>query len=160
MYFIVGFDDALKSLDKLNSIPFKLPVDLAVRPFSNIKDAFWPTYNSHHVSSWFYIWNWIFYPKFPKGLLLSLPLGSFIRNCVIGANFVTYVHIFLVLHIFTFTTTIINTIQFSICRYLVYTAWCKNLSMVSFFQAIPSWNTAWWVKVKFTHQKYTQLFKM
>lgn len=96
----------------------------------------------------------------PKGLLLSLPLGSFIRNCVIGANFVTYVHIFLVLHIFTFTTTIINTIQFSICRYLVYTAWCKNLSMVSFFQAIPSWNTAWWVKVKFTHQKYTQLFKM
>lgn len=36
-----GFDDALKSLDKLNSIPFKLPVDLAVRPFSNIKDAFW-----------------------------------------------------------------------------------------------------------------------
>lgn len=35
-----GFDDALKSLDKLNSIPFKLPVDLAVRPFSNIKDAF------------------------------------------------------------------------------------------------------------------------
>lgn len=36
----VGFDDALKSLDKLNGIPFKLPVDLAVRPFSNIKDAF------------------------------------------------------------------------------------------------------------------------
>ncbi|KAL4225000.1 RUN domain containing 1 [Mactra antiquata] len=35
-----GFDDAIKSLDKLNSVKFRLPVDLAVRPFSNIKDAF------------------------------------------------------------------------------------------------------------------------
>ncbi|KAL3842229.1 hypothetical protein ACJMK2_020268 [Sinanodonta woodiana] len=35
-----GFDDAIKALEKLSSVPFHLPVDLAVRPFSNIKDAF------------------------------------------------------------------------------------------------------------------------
>lgn len=35
-----GFDDAIKALERLNNINFKLPVDLAVRPFSNIKDAF------------------------------------------------------------------------------------------------------------------------
>ncbi|CAI9733691.1 Hypothetical predicted protein [Octopus vulgaris] len=35
-----GFDDTLKSLEPLNSINFKLPVDIAVRPFSKIKDAF------------------------------------------------------------------------------------------------------------------------
>ncbi|XP_064599758.1 RUN domain-containing protein 1-like [Liolophura sinensis] len=35
-----GFEDALKTLDKLNAVTFKLPVDLAVRQFSNIKDAF------------------------------------------------------------------------------------------------------------------------
>ncbi|KAL5007222.1 hypothetical protein ScPMuIL_016028 [Solemya velum] len=35
-----GFDDALKSLDKLSKINFNLPEDLAVRPFSNIRDAF------------------------------------------------------------------------------------------------------------------------
>ena len=35
-----GFDDAIKALDRLSTINFKLPVDLAVRPFSNIKDAF------------------------------------------------------------------------------------------------------------------------
>ncbi|XP_045175317.2 RUN domain-containing protein 1-like [Mercenaria mercenaria] len=35
-----GFDDAIKSLEKLNTVKFRLPVDLAVRPFSNIKDAF------------------------------------------------------------------------------------------------------------------------
>lgn len=35
-----GFDDSIKALERLNSINFKLPVDLAVRPFSNIKDAF------------------------------------------------------------------------------------------------------------------------
>jgi len=35
-----GFDDALKSLERLLVISFNLPVDLAVRPFSNIKDAF------------------------------------------------------------------------------------------------------------------------
>ncbi|XP_063417130.1 RUN domain-containing protein 1-like isoform X2 [Mytilus trossulus] len=35
-----GFDDAIKALDSLNKINFRLPVDLAVRPFSNIKDAF------------------------------------------------------------------------------------------------------------------------
>ncbi|BFZ16011.1 hypothetical protein BsWGS_19049 [Bradybaena similaris] len=35
-----GFEDALQSLEKLLVINFNLPVDLAVRPFSNIKDAF------------------------------------------------------------------------------------------------------------------------
>ncbi|XP_052801154.1 RUN domain-containing protein 1-like [Mya arenaria] len=35
-----GFDDAIKSLDKLSQYKFNLPVDLAIRPFSNIKDAF------------------------------------------------------------------------------------------------------------------------
>lgn len=35
-----GFDDTIKSLEKLNSLKFRLPVDLAIRPFSNIKDAF------------------------------------------------------------------------------------------------------------------------
>ena len=37
---ISGFDDALVSLDRLSSLNFDLPVDLAVRPFKNIKDAF------------------------------------------------------------------------------------------------------------------------
>jgi len=37
---ISGFDDALKSMEKLNRVNFRLPVDLAVRPFSNIRDAF------------------------------------------------------------------------------------------------------------------------
>ncbi|ESO97682.1 hypothetical protein LOTGIDRAFT_104100, partial [Lottia gigantea] len=35
-----GFDDALKALDRLNTVQFKLPVDMAVRPFSKIRDAF------------------------------------------------------------------------------------------------------------------------
>ncbi|KAK3770224.1 hypothetical protein RRG08_064334 [Elysia crispata] len=35
-----GFEDALRSLERLLVINFNLPVDLAVRPFSNIKDAF------------------------------------------------------------------------------------------------------------------------
>ncbi|XP_052229540.1 RUN domain-containing protein 1-like isoform X3 [Dreissena polymorpha] len=35
-----GFDDSMKSLDKLSHVKFRLPDDLAVRPFSNIKDAF------------------------------------------------------------------------------------------------------------------------
>lgn len=35
-----GFDDALKSLERLNTINFKLPADIAVRTFSQIKDAF------------------------------------------------------------------------------------------------------------------------
>lgn len=35
-----GFDDALVSLEKLSKLNFNLPVDLAVRPFNNIKDAF------------------------------------------------------------------------------------------------------------------------
>ncbi|CAD5119154.1 DgyrCDS7792 [Dimorphilus gyrociliatus] len=35
-----GFDDALRSLESLTSVEFRLPVDLAVRPFKNIKDAF------------------------------------------------------------------------------------------------------------------------
>ncbi|KAK7099030.1 RUN domain-containing protein 1-like [Littorina saxatilis] len=35
-----GFEDALQSLEKLLVINFRLPVDLAVRPFSNIRDAF------------------------------------------------------------------------------------------------------------------------
>ncbi|XP_050408880.1 RUN domain-containing protein 1 [Patella vulgata] len=35
-----GFDDALKALDRLNTVEFILPVDIAVRPFSKIRDAF------------------------------------------------------------------------------------------------------------------------
>lgn len=35
-----GFDDGIKSLEKLNAVKFRLPVDLAIRPFSNIRDAF------------------------------------------------------------------------------------------------------------------------
>ncbi|KAK7491489.1 hypothetical protein BaRGS_00017318 [Batillaria attramentaria] len=35
-----GFEDALQSLERLLVINFRLPVDLAVRPFSNIRDAF------------------------------------------------------------------------------------------------------------------------
>ncbi|XP_033753271.1 RUN domain-containing protein 1-like isoform X2 [Pecten maximus] len=35
-----SFDDSLKSMDRLSKFNFQLPVDLAVRPFSNIKDAF------------------------------------------------------------------------------------------------------------------------
>lgn len=35
-----GFDDALQSLDKLAKLNMNLPVDLAVRPFNNIRDAF------------------------------------------------------------------------------------------------------------------------
>ncbi|KAK0049338.1 RUN domain-containing protein 1 [Biomphalaria pfeifferi] len=35
-----GFEDALRSLERLLVINFSLPVDLAVRTFSNIKDAF------------------------------------------------------------------------------------------------------------------------
>ena len=37
---VAGFDDALVSLDRLSKLHFTLPVDLAVRPFNNIKDAF------------------------------------------------------------------------------------------------------------------------
>ena len=39
-FCFAGFDDALKSLSRLSDIPFELPIDLAVRPFRNIKDAF------------------------------------------------------------------------------------------------------------------------
>ncbi|XP_075527538.1 RUN domain-containing protein 1 [Dermacentor variabilis] len=35
-----GFDDALRSLDRLTGFDFDLPVDLAVRQLQNIKDAF------------------------------------------------------------------------------------------------------------------------
>ncbi|KAH9366035.1 hypothetical protein HPB48_000842 [Haemaphysalis longicornis] len=35
-----GFDDALRSLDRLAAFDFDLPVDLAVRQLQNIKDAF------------------------------------------------------------------------------------------------------------------------
>ncbi|PSN47864.1 RUN domain-containing protein 1 [Blattella germanica] len=35
-----GFDDSFKSLEKLSQFKFELPVDLAVRQFQNIKDAF------------------------------------------------------------------------------------------------------------------------
>lgn len=35
-----GFDDALASLEKLGKYSFNLPVDMAVRPFQNIRDAF------------------------------------------------------------------------------------------------------------------------
>lgn len=36
-----GFDDALVSLEKLMNLNFHLPTDLAIRPFHNIRDAFW-----------------------------------------------------------------------------------------------------------------------
>ncbi|ROT83986.1 RUN domain-containing protein 1 [Penaeus vannamei] len=35
-----GFEDAFRSMERLNKYNFDLPVDLAVRPFQNIKDAF------------------------------------------------------------------------------------------------------------------------
>lgn len=35
-----GFEDSYHSLERLNLIAFDLPVDLAVRPFQNIKDVF------------------------------------------------------------------------------------------------------------------------
>jgi len=44
-----GFDDALSSLDKLTTANFQLPIDLAVRPFHNIKDAFWTMYMLHRL---------------------------------------------------------------------------------------------------------------
>lgn len=37
---LTGFEDALRSLDRLTSHNFRLPVDLAVRPFQNMRDAF------------------------------------------------------------------------------------------------------------------------
>ena len=37
---LLGFDDALVSLDSLTKIEFDLPTDLAIRPFQNIRDAF------------------------------------------------------------------------------------------------------------------------
>ena len=40
MHYFLGFDDALISLDRLAKYEFNVPVDLAVRPFKNIKDAF------------------------------------------------------------------------------------------------------------------------
>ena len=40
VYQFTGFDDAIKSLERLNTVKFRLPVDLAIRPFSNIRDAF------------------------------------------------------------------------------------------------------------------------
>jgi len=35
-----GFEDCFHSLDRLTQFKFDLPVDLAVRQFQNIKDAF------------------------------------------------------------------------------------------------------------------------
>lgn len=37
---LTGFEDALRSLDRLTPHNFRLPVDLAVRPFQNMRDAF------------------------------------------------------------------------------------------------------------------------
>lgn len=37
---LLGFDDALRSLDKLTPIKFDLPTDLAVRQLSSITEAF------------------------------------------------------------------------------------------------------------------------
>lgn len=37
---ISGFQDAFHTLDRLTGYKFDLPVDLAVRQFQNIKDAF------------------------------------------------------------------------------------------------------------------------
>jgi hypothetical protein len=35
-----GFEDSFHSLERLTQFKFELPVDLAVRQFQNIKDAF------------------------------------------------------------------------------------------------------------------------
>jgi len=35
-----GFDDALRTLDKLTNINFKLPTDLAIRQLKNINETF------------------------------------------------------------------------------------------------------------------------
>ena len=40
LFFSIGFEDSLRSLEKLTNLHFELPVDLAVRQFQNIKDAF------------------------------------------------------------------------------------------------------------------------
>lgn len=47
MIKFTGFQDAFHTLDRLTSYKFDLPVDLAVRQFQNIKDAFWS--HSHIV---------------------------------------------------------------------------------------------------------------
>lgn len=39
-FFFPGFEDAFRSLERLNKYNYNLPIDLAVRPFQNIKDAF------------------------------------------------------------------------------------------------------------------------
>lgn len=39
-FFLIGFQDAFHSLDRLTHVHFNLPVDLAVRQFQNMKDAF------------------------------------------------------------------------------------------------------------------------
>lgn len=38
--FFPGFQDAFHTLDRLTTVNFDLPVDLAVQQFQNIKDAF------------------------------------------------------------------------------------------------------------------------
>jgi hypothetical protein len=40
MIFIPGFEDSFHSLERLSQFKFELPVDLAIRQFQNIKDAF------------------------------------------------------------------------------------------------------------------------
>ena len=35
-----GFDDAIRSLDRLSVVRFHLPIDLAIRQLQNISDAF------------------------------------------------------------------------------------------------------------------------
>jgi len=40
LLLFLGFQDAFHTLDRLTNYKFDLPVDLAVRQFQNIKDAF------------------------------------------------------------------------------------------------------------------------
>jgi len=40
LLLLLGFQDAFHTLDRLTNYKFDLPVDLAVRQFQNIKDAF------------------------------------------------------------------------------------------------------------------------
>lgn len=37
---VLGFDGGIQILDKLSDIKFCLPVDLAIKQFQNIRDAF------------------------------------------------------------------------------------------------------------------------
>ena len=40
LYFNLGFDDALKAIERLNLYSFNLPVDVAVKQFQQMNEAF------------------------------------------------------------------------------------------------------------------------